>query len=73
MLLVALRILGAVVNTYIPWNWLTPFFIFLRQSSMLFDFIWDIPTMWIIVGITMVIEIAIWIFRATLLFINWFR
>jgi len=68
-----LIILGNTINSIVPWIWLKNFFIILRNTAELFDFILDINTLWTIMGIALTIQISIWIFEATIWAVKYFK
>lgn len=68
-----LMALGVVTNSYIPWTWLTDFFSIIKSFSYLFNFTWDIPTAFTIVGIIFAIEVAYWAFKAGTYIIKFFK
>ena len=68
-----LGILGAFLNSIIPWFWLVYFFVILRSTVSIFDFTWHIPTLLTLVGIALSVEIAIWSWRATMTIVKWFK
>lgn len=72
-LLVALRILGGVINNLIPWTWLTSFFSIMRWGLGLLDFMWDTDTLIIVIGLVLAINVAYWAFKGVLAVINYFR
>jgi len=65
--------LGTTVNAIIPWIWLTHFFTILRSTMGMFDFIWDIDTLFTLVGLVFAVEIAYWAFRGSMTAVRYLR
>lgn len=60
----ALMIVGFALNSLIPWQYLDYLFIIIRHFAFLFDFFWDTTTLFVLVGISFLIEVSIWGYRA---------
>ncbi|MFZ4799302.1 MAG: hypothetical protein ACOYMA_17515 [Bacteroidia bacterium] len=73
ILISGLVIFGNVINALIPWQWFKFLFIILQKTSLIFDFMVDIPTLWLIFGITLVIEAAYWGLKGILFIVAWYR
>jgi len=65
--------LTAVVNLLIPWTWLTYFFAFMRRTVLIFDFMSDTDTLWIVFGRSLQIVIAIWTVKIIFIITKWFK
>lgn len=57
--LAALYALGAAVNAFLPWSWLTYFFVIMRHLLAIFAWIIDINTMLIIIGLIYTFKISV--------------
>lgn len=64
---------GMVLNTYLPWSFLTDFFIILRNVVSLVDFMIDTDTLFNLVGIGILVLSAYYLFKAGFLIINWIK
>lgn len=73
LVITGLSALGWGINALIPWQWLTYIFTIIRNLIDLLNFIWDIQTMWTLIGKVIAILILYWIFRATMTGIRFFR
>lgn len=73
IVLTALVVLGNVVATYVAWSWLTNFFIIVRKTVGLVDFMIDTDTLFTIIGYSFLIQIGVWIYRATTTIVNFFN
>jgi len=69
----ALLILGTAINAIIPWSWLTNLFIIIRKTTIIFDFMWDMDTLFTLVAISLSIQVALWLYRATVVVVNFFN
>lgn len=68
-----LYILGQGINALIPWSWLIYFFVIFRNLTSLIGFIIDLPTLYVLISLTLTIQIIFWTYKATIFVINWFR
>ena len=73
IVLTALVVLGNVVATYVAWSWLTNFFIIVRKTVGLVDFMIDTDTLFTIIGYSFLIQIGVWVYRATITIVNFFN
>jgi len=73
VVILILTALGTAINAIVPWAWLTDFFTLLRHLTDLIDFTWDTSTMWTIVGLSMTIFVAEWVFRAGITAVDYLR
>lgn len=73
IVLTALVVLGNVVATYVAWSWLTNFFIIVRKTVGLVDFMIDTDTLFTLIGYSFLIQIGVWAYRATTTVINFFN
>lgn len=73
IVIVILAALGNVIDEFLPWSALTNFFVILRHFSSIFNFMWDMDTTFVLVGYMLLIEVAVWAFRAGLTVVNYFR
>jgi len=55
----ALFILGAVVNSIVPWIWLTNFFVIMRRLLSVFNWILAIDQLIIILGLSLTLKVSI--------------
>lgn len=65
-----LIVLGNVLADYLPWIWLTYFFVIIRHLAGLFSFLYDLQTLWTLVGWSYILLGAYWIFRGVLIIIK---
>lgn len=65
--------LGVLFNQIIPWTYLTQFFSLMRWSFGLIDFLVDTPTLIILIGLALMIQVAYWSFRGVMLVVHYFR
>lgn len=73
ILIGALSILGQYINSLFDWNKLTTFFSILYNGIYNFNWFWDIPLLWFLLGKAIGIFVAYWTFKATLWVIHWFK
>lgn len=69
----ALGVLGWGLNAIIPWGWLTIIFAIAYKLLNLISFMWDIETLWQVLGYALNIMIIYWLFRATMTAIRFFQ
>lgn len=68
-----LSIVGNGINAILPWQYLEVFFAIIKSISNIFSFIWDINTLWLLVGLSFTIQVFIWLWKATSTIINFFN
>lgn len=68
-----LTILGNTINNFLVWEYLIIFFSIIRNIGEIFSFIIDTDTLWKLVGYTIIIRIAILIFKVTANIANFFN
>jgi len=68
-----LGILGAVINAYVPWIWLTDFFVIIRHCLTMVDFFWDTTTTIALMSISLTIVGALWTYRGVMVVVQWFK
>jgi len=73
VMMAALSVLGLAINQLVPWSWLTNFFVIIRYFSILFDWIWDVPTMYVLLTIAFSLQITVWGFKASIAAVNYFK
>lgn len=56
--------IGQGIDVLIPWTWLVTFFAIIRDVVMIFDFFWDTTTLFVIISISLLIEISFWTLKA---------
>jgi len=71
--ILVLTTLGNVINNLIPWDYLTTFFALIRNLVLIFDFMWDTTTLLQLVGYVFLIQVAIWIYKASVFVIKFFN
>lgn len=64
---------GIIINTLLPWIWLTYFFIIVQDYGNLFNWCIDMTTIWQICGLSLAILIGIWSFKGMLVVINYLK
>jgi len=64
---------GAVLNSFLPWSFLTSFFVILRNVISLVDFMIDTTTLFTLVGVGILVLGAYYLFKAGFLVINWIK
>lgn len=72
-ILLALRALGYVVDTLVPWQYLTDFFSLLKVVIAPFDFLIDTTTLFLILSLVLLFYVAFWVYKATLWVIHFFH
>jgi hypothetical protein len=65
--------IGAVINTYVPWEWLTSLFVIFRSLLNLFSFTLDLDTLSTIIGYSLKIIVSAWALIGTLIIIRYFH
>lgn len=65
--------IGSQFNQYIPFEMLTIFFAIIRRTAELFSFIWDIDTLWLLVGYAFVIQVLKATLKAFMAILNFFK
>jgi len=73
LILGGLILLGTAINSLSIWSWLTDIFSFFKWCLTLFDFFWDTDTMLTLLGYTSLIFLAYWVWKATLIVVDWFK
>lgn len=73
LIIAGLGILGTTINRIIPWQWLTNFFIIIRNLLKSIDFIIDTNTLIVLIGSSLSITIAYWTYKGTMFVISKFR
>lgn len=68
-----LIILGNTLDRYINWDWLTHLFKIIRNAVELTDFIIDTDTLFLLIGYSFLIQVAVWGFKLTLYLVDYFR
>lgn len=68
-----LSVLGNVINSIIPWGWLTNFFIIIRNLLALIDYFIDTNTLITLIGLRLSIEIAYWSYKAIIWVVSFFK
>jgi len=68
-----LWVLGFAMDTYIEWSWLTNLFIIIRRFWAAINWYWDTSTMLWLIGLSLTLDIAEWVYLSYLLPIDWFR
>ena len=66
-LIIGLYALGSVVDTYVPWIWLTYFFGLLRAVVRPLDFIWQTAALFQVMGATFSFFVGVYAFRSYLI------
>lgn len=69
-IITALIILGNAIANYLPWIWLTYFFVIIRHLANLFGFLYDLPTMWTLVGWSYILLGIYYVFNASIIIIK---
>lgn len=69
-IIAGLIILGNAIANYLPWLWLTYFFVIIRHLANLFGSFYDLPTLWTLVGWSYILLGIYFIFDATIILIN---
>lgn len=72
LILTVLYTLGAAMNALVPWGWLVSFFVILRQFLALLNWIIDIDTLVIIVGLSFTFQLSLWTYRLSVRVIQYF-
>lgn len=72
-LVVGLSVLGAYINGLEIWNWLTIFFSLIYQLLYFLNFMWDIPTTWTVLGVSLGVWAAVWTLKGVLWAIRWWQ
>lgn len=69
---VGLFTLGALVNSFLDWNWLLYFFIIFKS---LISIIWFLPfdVIFVLLGYSLSLYAGYWSFRIIILVYNWFK
>lgn len=62
--------LGLVIDNFVPWIWLTWFFVIIRHLMNLFGWLYDLPTVWTLIGWSWLVLGAYWIYIGTLTLIK---
>lgn len=68
----ALYLLGIAVENTIELTFLDSFFVFIRRLVLLFDFAFHTPTLFLLLGYSLKIFVAYWLYRATMAIIHLF-
>lgn len=68
-----LTVLGVGINALIPWNWLTILFALARRTVMIFDFMNDTDTLWIVLGRFFQIMILVYVYIGVKIAVKWFK
>jgi len=69
----ALAIFGRVVNEFLSWSFLVTFFAVVRNLLNMLNWLIDIPTLVLLITITLSIEVAYWIYEASVVVTKFFR
>lgn len=64
--------LGVVINTYVPWIWLTYFFALLRSVVRPVNFIWDTSALFDVLGVAFSLLLGVWVYRGVIAVRNFF-
>jgi hypothetical protein len=56
----ALALVGAGVNAFFHFTDLVAFFTILRHYAMLYNFTWDMPLLFTLVGYSLAIDVLLW-------------
>lgn len=64
--------LSAIMNAYIPWDYLTDIFKIGRWAFAAMDWINDSTTMFWAIGLSLILEAAEWAFETGLITVRWF-
>lgn len=73
LVIAALGLLGSVINTLIPWIWITYFFVLLKNLLTMIDFTFNTTLLWSMLGLSLTAFIALWTFKASIFVIEWFN
>lgn len=73
LLVGVLVVLGNAIAILIDWNWLTYFFVIIRQLLTLIDWLFPTSVLITLMGITFGVHLALWGYKATWFVIRWFR
>lgn len=65
--------IGVFVSGIIKIEFLTSFFVIIRNVVLPFDFIVDIPTFFIVFGAIIYSQVAFWTFKASMMIIHFFN
>jgi hypothetical protein len=68
-----LGVLGAFINSYIPWIYLTYTFGIMRKLVSMLDFLVDTNTLFALFGVWLGIFGALWTFKGIMFVIKWFK
>ncbi len=70
IIITILTVFSNWINNLIIWEYLTQFFVFLRQIIRPMDWLWDFETSWTILGVALSIAIAYLPIKAALIVKN---
>lgn len=73
VLIGALTVLSVAINTLIPWDYLTLFFVLFRTILIKISWFINIDTTFLIMLISFSINILLWSFRGVLTLLNYFN
>lgn len=73
VVIVALSIFGAYLNSLAIWGWLTIFFSLIYKLMFFLNFVWDIPTTWTVLGISLGVWAAVWTLKGVLWAVRWWQ
>ena len=73
LLVLALVVIGNVIAGYFDFTFLTSFMVLVRRLAMLFNFAFDIPTLFNLLFITLDILVSYWSFIAVLFVVRFFN
>jgi len=68
-----LVVLGNTIAILLNWDWLTYFFVLIRNLLLMIDWVIPTDTLLTLVGISFTIQVALWAYKATWWLIRWFR
>jgi len=68
-----LGVIGASINSMIPWGWLTYGFVILRTTAELFDVIIDLDVLYQTTGLIITAWVLYWVWYASYLVIKWYK
>lgn len=73
LIIAGLTLLGSIVNSIIPWQWLTNFFVIIRNLLESIDFLVATDTLITLVTLSLIMTGAYWTFKGTIFVISKFK
>jgi len=73
LIITALITLGTAIVNNLSWSFLTTFFILIQNLLNMLNWIIDVPSLILLIGITLSIEVAYWTYEAWYLIVKFFK